>query len=1708
MGIAVGVAISAAPEVAAAPPALAGLALVMGQTSVRPSRVHAALNNGIDCYRRADYDSAAAFFQQAQAGEADLSVDERQELHNLMRFNAAALKARKDGASQLARAEGAISSGRTSEAEAVLKGVTTNQFLTPADKLKAQRLYEGLRGGPTMARTPARNNGVPADVIAKTKLQQARLLMQKANYDAAEALAHEAEQVRGAVYRPGDDTPERVLGDINAQRADAKGLLVKARQAYQAGDLDHAEELAKAAQQAAQGWSFRIWTDTPSKVLRDVRLARERQGVHTASKPMEPGTLTEPQAARELVREGRQALQSGDLERAQHCAGQAQSLNAAFHWWEDDPAKLQRDVQRATERSKRLLTRDKNQKTSLLGPTHSAQAPTSGDPKEALQEARATFDAGKLDEAERAAVRLQSDPNASWGLFEDSPDHLLADLRKARAAHDVEESGRVLAEARKLFNEGKLDAAQSLAYKAERMHGPYSVWDMGDRPAKLLAEISVAQARVRKQGGSALAAAKQTPSPYSVQAPVPPARNLNRTQPNVQLAAATGQAGTGIVQAKATQPQSPTTPGAQPALAKTTAPAGNPARERVMQMLAQARVLQQTGRLVEARQKLLEAQKVGAPLGAEDDRPERALLQLTGIANKKIETLVQEATDYASTGAQDPARFEKAQQDLAAARALASGFALDTQAIDSKSAWVERLREHVHVARAPEPRAEPPQAALAQQAQAALAQQAEAALAQQPQPAPAVAAPKAADVPVGAMTDAGRTGREILDRARAELSRGEVDTARRLAVEVYSGDYGLQAQADAVLHSIDAEEFNQHVLTTNRAFDAALQAYFRKDYTQASSMLHALDASLLSPEKHAKLKELMMVPELNQRALVQASAPASPPAGQAPASDGMQERSAPQDSFVNQVQAMEEIKFQELRDKGLAAQREATDRFRNGDADQALEILQDYLDGLREAQLEPDRLALLQRPVDARLQQFRTLKAQQAFEKLQSGKHESFDSIQTRTARLEQHKHEEMGELMKQYQAFYKEGKYEEAEMVARRAHEIDPDDVAAAAAVHVAHIQRNQAIYSKIKDGKEEMVLRELDESEDEGPAVTMKNPVELDKEHWKERVAGRKGFPQDGVLVSVKSEKEREIERRLGLPITLDFKDEPLQQVIDDLRDMTGINIVADRPALEEENISLDRPITMHLEGVATKSALNLLLHQAHLIYVIKDEVVQITTEAHARGKLVQKTYSVADLIVPVDDHTLPNYANFARQMDMAGGQQNPGLSTPTATPVVGPKGLSNGTPVGTLASQAADVNAPKVAPGQTLEATLIKLITNTVHPETWSDMGGPGTIDYYPLGMALVISQTPDIQEQVADLLQALRRLQDLEVTVEVRFITIAESFFERIGLDFSFNIVTDNTKYEPQLITQQFKPFGFNNNFAPQSLILGLEPTPFTPGHTAPLAPAPDLNIPVSPSGTSFAAALPPFGGYPNTPGFSDPGAFSLGLAFLSDIQVFLFLEAAQGDRRTNVMQAPKLTMFNGQTATINVADSQFFVTAINAFSVNGNIVIQPVNQQIALGVFLTLQPVVSADRRFVRINLAPTLTNLANNTTALFPITFIVTPTLENGTNGLSFPVTQYIQQPTVNTVTVQTTVNIPDGGTVLLGGLKKLSEGRNEFGPPVFSKIPYLNRLFKNTGYGREAESLLLMVTPRIIINEEEEVRQTGVNAGFGQLSNVTTPTP
>jgi Flp pilus assembly secretin CpaC len=300
--------------------------------------------------------------------------------------------------------------------------------------------------------------------------------------------------------------------------------------------------------------------------------------------------------------------------------------------------------------------------------------------------------------------------------------------------------------------------------------------------------------------------------------------------------------------------------------------------------------------------------------------------------------------------------------------------------------------------------------------------------------------------------------------------------------------------------------------------------------------------------------------------------------------------------------------------------------------------------------------------------------------------------------------------------------------------------------------------------------------------------------------------------------------------------------------------------------------------------------------------------------------------------------------------------------------------------------------------------------------------------------------------------------------------------------------NNLNFERQLTTGQFRPEPFLNSIDTSGTVVGWIPP--QGGFTS------DLRLPIRPN--SYGFSVPPFGNYPGNLN----GGLNLGLAFLNDIQVFLFMEAAAGNRRINVMQAPKITLFNGQTSTVSVQDFQYFTTSLSVTNVGGQFVYVPQNTPLPVGggggfgqpgVTIAVQGVVSSDRRFVRMTLTPSFTVLNSATVPLFPITAFITPVFEGGSQGVPIPFTQFFQQPAFQTISVQTTVAVPDGGTVLMGGLKTMSEGRNEFGPPVLSNIPYLNRLFKNTGIGRETRHIMLMVTPRIIINLEEELTQTGV---------------
>src|SRR5262249_30656476 len=157
-----------------------------------------------------------------------------------------------------------------------------------------------------------------------------------------------------------------------------------------------------------------------------------------------------------------------------------------------------------------------------------------------------------------------------------------------------------------------------------------------------------------------------------------------------------------------------------------------------------------------------------------------------------------------------------------------------------------------------------------------------------------------------------------------------------------------------------------------------------------------------------------------------------------------------------------------------------------------------------------------------------------------------------------------------------------------------------------------------------------------------------------------------------------------------------------------------------------------------VSLKSALDLLLHDVGLTYVIKAEVLQITTELEAKGKLETRTFPVGDLVLPVKNTKSSDLKGPYQPLPGVGGVVTNGGPT---TPVQGPNNLSGGIPTGVPAGStgspgstggtapgfAAEAAAgmPPAGPqvnyrgqGATREAELIKLIKSTVSPRSWDE------------------------------------------------------------------------------------------------------------------------------------------------------------------------------------------------------------------------------------------------------------------------------------------------------------------------------------------------------------------------------------------------------
>lgn len=179
-----------------------------------------------------------------------------------------------------------------------------------------------------------------------------------------------------------------------------------------------------------------------------------------------------------------------------------------------------------------------------------------------------------------------------------------------------------------------------------------------------------------------------------------------------------------------------------------------------------------------------------------------------------------------------------------------------------------------------------------------------------------------------------------------------------------------------------------------------------------------------------------------------------------------------------------------------------------------------------------------------------------------------------------------------------------------------------------------------------------------------------------------------------------EARINEMLEAQCELDFADHPLSDVMSKLAQRHQVQIHLDQKALTDAGVGTDTPITRTVNGLTLRTALKLLLVELDLTYLIRNEVLIITSQTEAENMLTTKVYPVFDLVV-----------------------RPPG--------------------------------APANRPALDFQA-LIENLSSNIAPTTWDEVGGPGAIQQFTNAGALVISQTTAVHEEVAEFLKALREV----------------------------------------------------------------------------------------------------------------------------------------------------------------------------------------------------------------------------------------------------------------------------------------------------------------------------------------------------------------
>jgi len=193
-------------------------------------------------------------------------------------------------------------------------------------------------------------------------------------------------------------------------------------------------------------------------------------------------------------------------------------------------------------------------------------------------------------------------------------------------------------------------------------------------------------------------------------------------------------------------------------------------------------------------------------------------------------------------------------------------------------------------------------------------------------------------------------------------------------------------------------------------------------------------------------------------------------------------------------------------------------------------------------------------------------------------------------------------------------------------------------------------------------------------------------------------------------------------------------------------------------------------------------------------------------------------------------------------------------------------------------------------------------------------------------------------------------------------------------------------------------------------------------------------------------------------------------YITDSKIFqALLNMFAQKNKVKILSTPTLLVLNNHPASIDVGTQVPVInsqaTSINVPSTTGGAGIIQSVQYVNTGIILNVLPTIETN-------------NLVN--LKIYQEDSTAEP---NNTSGINSPI--------ILTRNINTTVVVPNGGTVILGGLISQQKGTGVSEIPILGDIPILGNLFKNTSINNTRTELIIMLTPYIITDTEEAQKIT-----------------